>query len=208
MAATESRARALAPTASDRRAELLSIAAELFATQGFAQTTVRDIAEQAGILSGSLYHHFASKEAMLDEILRDFIVGLHERFALIEREGTDPTAALDALISHSFSSIHTTPYVVALYQNESDALTRLKDFAYVGETSRKNEAIWIRVIKAGQKSGAFRADVDPALTYRFIRDAVWSAVHWYRPGGRLKWESLAAQYLTVLHGGLLASGSD
>jgi AcrR family transcriptional regulator len=52
-----------------RREELLAIAAELFAQRGFKNTTVRDIADAAGILSGSLYHHFDSKESMVDEIL-------------------------------------------------------------------------------------------------------------------------------------------
>src|SRR3978361_1185148 len=56
-----------------RRDELLGIAAELFAEHGFNNTTVRDIADGAGILSGSLYHHFDSKESMVDEILRDFL---------------------------------------------------------------------------------------------------------------------------------------
>ena len=55
-----------------RRAELLGIAAELFAERGFRNTTVRDIADAAGILSGSLYHHFDSKEAMVDELLDTF----------------------------------------------------------------------------------------------------------------------------------------
>ena len=45
-----------------RREELLQIAGALFAQRGFKNTTVRDIADAAGILSGSLYHHFDSKE--------------------------------------------------------------------------------------------------------------------------------------------------
>ncbi|GAB2758860.1 TetR/AcrR family transcriptional regulator [Nocardioides pakistanensis] len=188
---------------SDRRAELLAIAARLFATRGFTQTTVRDIADEAGILSGSLYHHFSSKEAMLDEILRGFLGTLQERFVEIEREGDNPQQVLDALIRHAFATIHANPHAVALYQNEASLLSRLPDFGYVDELSRKNENVWIRVIKAGQKSGAFRSDVDATTTYRFIRDAVWSAVRWYRPGGKLKADSLAQQYLGILHGGLL-----
>ncbi|MDJ0113374.1 helix-turn-helix domain-containing protein, partial [Rhodococcus erythropolis] len=54
---------------SGRRDELLEIAAGLFADRGVRATTVRDIADAAGILSGSLYHHFDSKESMVDEIL-------------------------------------------------------------------------------------------------------------------------------------------
>ena len=53
--------------------DLLRVAEELFAERGYAATTVRDIAEAAGILSGSLYHHIDSKESIIDAILsRDY----------------------------------------------------------------------------------------------------------------------------------------
>ena len=45
----------------------------MFAERGLRATTVRDIADSAGILSGSLYHHFKSKEQMVEEVLRDFL---------------------------------------------------------------------------------------------------------------------------------------
>jgi TetR/AcrR family transcriptional regulator, cholesterol catabolism regulator len=75
-----------------RRSELLAIAARLFAARGYNQTTVRDIADEAGILSGSLYHHFSSKEAMLDEIMRAFMGDLLDRFQTIaDGDGTPST---------------------------------------------------------------------------------------------------------------------
>jgi TetR/AcrR family transcriptional regulator, cholesterol catabolism regulator len=52
---------------------VVQLAGELFAQKGFRATTVREIAEAAGILSGSLYHHFDSKESIGDEILSGFI---------------------------------------------------------------------------------------------------------------------------------------
>src|SRR5436305_11634457 len=60
-------------TGSERRDEILAIAAQLFAERGFAATTVREIADAAGILSGSLYHHFDSKESMADELVHDML---------------------------------------------------------------------------------------------------------------------------------------
>ena len=57
---------------SSRRDELLELAATMFAERGLRATTVRDIADSAGILSGSLYHHFKSKEQMVEEVLRGF----------------------------------------------------------------------------------------------------------------------------------------
>lgn len=189
---------------SDRRGELLRIAADLFATRGFRQTTVRDIADEAGILSGSLYHHFASKEEMLDEILRDFLGRLLEQFTAIETETQDPKQVLDRLIAYSFATIHETPQAVALYQNESGALSGQPGFEYVDQLGKKIEKIWLRALTAGQKSGVFRRDVDVNLTYRFIRDTVWCAVRWYRPRGKFRADAVAEQYLRVLYGGLVA----
>ncbi|MGW9131853.1 TetR/AcrR family transcriptional regulator [Streptomyces sp. NPDC055681] len=190
-------------SSSVRRTELLQIAAEMFAKRGYTQTTVRDIADEAGILSGSLYHHFGSKEEMLDEILRDFMGKLFERFTEIEKEGTNPKEILDQLIVHSFATIHETPQAVALYQNEADALAGQPGFEYVEQLGKKIEKIWLRALTAGQRSGTFRSDVDVSLAYRFIRDTVWGTVRWYRPRGKFRAEVVGEQYLRVLYGGLI-----
>ncbi len=185
-----------------RRDQLLEVAAGLFATKGYAETTMRDIADATGILAGSIYHHFSSKEAMLDELLRGFLADLHERFAAAERENADPQETLSALIRISFSCIHDSPHAVAVYQNESPNLQRQESFAYVRDYSLRNEQIWLRVLTAGQEAGLVRPDLDVKVTYLFIRDAVWSAVRWYRPGGHLSPETVADQYLDLLYGGL------
>ncbi|SEG93707.1 DNA-binding transcriptional regulator, AcrR family [Thermomonospora echinospora] len=186
----------------DRRARLLEVAAELFATQGYAETTMRDIADKSGILAGSIYHHFSSKEAMLDEILRDFLTRLYEQFSAIEQEGDNPREALSKLVRVSFSWIHDSPHAVAVYQNETDNLVRQEAFSYVADYSLKIEEVWLRVLTRGQTSGVFRPDLDVKVSYLFVRDAIWSAVRWYRPGGQLKPETVAGQFLALLHGGL------
>ena len=56
---------------SKRRQELLSIAAELFAARGFANVTVDEIGDAAGVSGPALYHHFSGKEALLGEMLID-----------------------------------------------------------------------------------------------------------------------------------------
>ncbi|KPM52103.1 TetR family transcriptional regulator [Frankia sp. R43] len=191
-------------TGTARRAEILAIAAQLFATRGFPQTTVRDIGDEAGILSGSLYHHFDSKEAMLAEILRDFMENLRGRFAEVVAQDRPPRARLDELVRGSFATIHQQPHAVALYQKESGALAGVPEFRFVGQISLEIEKMWVGVIVAGQQVGDFRTGLDPELTYRFIRDAVWTSVRWYRPRGRLRHDVVADQYLLLLHSGLLA----
>ena len=65
----------------------------MFAERGLRATTVRDIADSAGILSGSLYHHFDSKEEMVDEVLRDFLDWLFERYQQIVDDRAEPAGA-------------------------------------------------------------------------------------------------------------------
>ncbi len=58
------------------------------------------------------------------------------------------------------------------------------------------------VIQEWVKSGVLRRDLDVELVYRFIRDTVWVAVRWYRPGGKLTHDDVADQYLTILLDGI------
>src|ERR1700754_1599284 len=88
-----------------RREELLGIAAGLFAERGFTNNTVRDIADAAGILSGSLYHHFDSKESMVDELLDTFQTELWKSYDAIEASDRTPRAKLEAIVRTSFDAI-------------------------------------------------------------------------------------------------------
>jgi AcrR family transcriptional regulator len=187
---------------SGRRAELLALAARLFAESGFVATTVRDIAEAAGILSGSLYHHFDSKESMADEILRGFLDELFATYSGIVDSGLGPRKTLEAVVVASFESIHRRPHEVAIYQNEAKHLSQLDRFAYIAERNVEFRDLWNRILAEGVAHGVFRPDLDIELVYRFIRDTVWVAVRWYNPGGALSADDVAEQYLGILLDGI------
>jgi AcrR family transcriptional regulator len=193
--------------ATDRRAELLDIAARLFAERGLRATTVRDIADAAGILSGSLYHHFDSKESMVDEILRDFLDGLFARYDAIIDEHRAPRATLDAIVVASFEAIDEQHAAVAIYQAEARRLAETPRFAYIRERLIEFRRMWHGVLNAGVKDGSFRSDLDVELSYRFLRDTVWVGVSWYRPGGTLSIDAIAGQYLTIVLDGIAAPGN-
>ncbi|CRY80230.1 TetR family transcriptional regulator [Nocardia farcinica] len=197
-------ARVTAPDASKstRRTELLGLAAELFAERGLRATTVRDIADAAGILSGSLYHHFDSKESMVDEILRGFLDDLFGRYREIVAAGLSSRDTLEALVLASYESFDRSHAAVAIYQAEAKRLRDAERFAYIDEYNREFRALWHRVLTNGVADGSFRPELDVELAYRFLRDTVWVAVRWYRPGGPITVENLAKQYLTIVLDGL------
>lgn len=185
-----------------RRAELLSLAASLFAERGFVSTTVRDIADAAGILSGSLYHHFDSKESMADEILTEFLDELFGTYAEIVAAGHGPRETLEAVVIASFDSIHRRPAEVAIYQNEAKHLMQLPRFAYLIDRNAEFRKLWNGILADGVTGGVFRKDLDVELVYRFIRDTVWVAVRWYNPDGALTSDAVAKQYLGILLDGI------
>ena len=185
-----------------RRDELLSIAARLFAERGFKNTTVRDIAEEAGILSGSLYHHFASKEAMVDELLDTFQTELWERYDAIDASDRTPRQKLEAVVRASFDAIDENHSEVAIFQTDAAYLSGFERFSYLEERNKRFRELWTRLLSQGVEAGELRADLDIELVYRFLRDTVWVAVRWYRPGGELSPEHVADQYLTILLEGI------
>ncbi|GLY65410.1 TetR/AcrR family transcriptional regulator [Amycolatopsis taiwanensis] len=188
----------------NRRQALIDIAAELFAERGFQSTTVRDIGQAAGVLSGSLYYHFNSKENIVDEILSTFLDELLKASRAIVAENPDPADALRELIRAAFTSIGDHRAAITVLQNERRFLTQFAWFDHVSKTENSVRRVWLKVLQDGVTSGAFRPDLDPKVTYRFVRDSVWAAVRWYTPKGALTSAQLADQYLTLIMEGLSA----
>ncbi len=186
----------------NRRSELLGIAARLFAEKGFRNTTVRDIADAAGILSGSLYHHFDSKESMVDEILSSFQEELFGQYDEILASGDDARTKLERAVLVSFDAIDRHHVEVAIFQADAAYLLTFDRFSYLGERNKQSRAVWVTLLQDGVDAGVLRDDLDLELTYRFIRDTVWVAVSWYRPGGRRTHTEIAQQYLSILLEGI------
>jgi AcrR family transcriptional regulator len=189
-----------------RRDELLDLAATMFAERGLRATTVRDIADSAGILSGSLYHHFKSKEQMVEEVLRDFLDWLFTRYQEIVGREADPLERVKGLFMTSFEAIENRHAQVVIYQDEAKRLSGLPQFEFVEARNREQRRMWVDVLKQGMKEGCFKPDIDVDLVYRFIRDTTWVSVRWYQPGGPLTAEQVGRQYLAIVLGGITKEG--
>ena len=190
------------PQPATRRGELLELAATMFAERGLRATTGRDIADAAGILSGSLYHHFSSKEEMVDEVLRSFLDWLFERYQQIIDTEPNPLARLEGLFMASFDAIEHHHAEVVIYQDEAKRLSGQPRFSYIDELNVRQRKMWVDVLTEGIEQGYFQPDVDVDLVYRFIRDTTWVSVRWYQPGGPLTAEQVGRQYLSIVLGGI------
>jgi TetR/AcrR family transcriptional regulator, cholesterol catabolism regulator len=202
MSAQRASRRRAVPAESVRREEILTIATRIFADKGYASTTVREIADAAGILSGSLYHHFDSKESMLDEVMRAFMDDAVERYRRTVANGGEPLTVLRALVHDGFAALGANPAALAVMINEFNLLVQYPRFAYLREGATETERLWAGVIEEGMRAGVFRSDIDPRMIYRFMRDTIWISVRWYDPNGKNTIEEIADFYLEMLLDGI------
>ncbi|HEV8298349.1 MAG TPA: TetR/AcrR family transcriptional regulator [Acidimicrobiales bacterium] len=188
---------------SDRRNEILDVAKQIFAEMGVKATTVREIGAQAGILSGSLYHHFGSKLDMVDAILSDFCREILEHYEAIVDSGDDAATRIRALARYAFSLIVEDRAALVMFFNEGRYLAAEPRFAYIGEFDRRIEAYWVDVLKAGVAEGQIRPDVDTRLIFRVVRDTIGGAVHWYEPTKGRSIEAIADEFMDMFLRGIL-----
>jgi AcrR family transcriptional regulator len=192
--------------AQDRRELILSTAAEMFARSGLRATTVRQIADAVGVFSGSLYHHFPSKNAILAEVLRRYLDEIRTRYAIVLASGKGPADCLHDLVVISLTVAEEQPHATAIYQNEAQYLRETPAFSDIQAAALGIQQTWLQVIEAGVADGSFRDDVPTWVFYRLIRDALWLSVRWHRPEGPYSTSQLAEDVTSLFLHGFAAPG--
>ncbi|QMU80439.1 TetR/AcrR family transcriptional regulator [Streptacidiphilus sp. PB12-B1b] len=183
---------------------MLQQAAELFARRGVAATTVREIADEVGILSGSLYHHFDSKDAMVQEIVTSYLDDLKQRYDASCAGAATARERLALLVAVSLRVAEDHPHATQIYQNEGALLRTLPQAERIEEVAGQIHRIWSDAVSRGVADGEFRADLDPRLFHRLLRDAVFLSGRWYRPTPQTPVDRLAEELLSVFLDGFAA----
>jgi TetR/AcrR family transcriptional regulator, cholesterol catabolism regulator len=188
---------------SRRRAHMVELAGELFAEKGYRATTVREIADAAGILSGSLYHHFDSKESIGDEILAGFINEVLANYRAALDSALDPKAALEQIVRSTTRTLAQHRAALTMLQNDWNHFASQPRFAYLPKALREIERIWIGQLDLGKQAGLFRPDLDAKLTYRLLQDVLWVPAQWGRTRG-YSTDQVVDGFLRILFDGISA----
>jgi AcrR family transcriptional regulator len=183
---------------------MVSIAAELFAEKGYRATTVREIADAAGILSGSLYHHFDSKESIGDEILSGFINEVLANYRAALDSAPDPSAVLEQIVRSTSRTMSQHRAALTMLQNDWSYLAAQPRFAYLPRALREIERIWVGQLELGKQAGLFRPDLDAKLTYRLLQDVLWVPAQRRRIRG-YRTDQVVEGLLRILFDGITAS---
>src|SRR3954471_181639 len=144
----------------DRRQELLDAAVQVFAKKGFRAARVGDIAEEAGVAHGLLYHYFRSKEEVLETIFRETWQLLQADLERIESSGVDLREQLRRFARIYLGSWLMTPELIAVLVRE------VARTPAVGSRIDEVRGVFLsleRMVDAARERGEVRADCDPQL---------------------------------------------
>jgi AcrR family transcriptional regulator len=152
---------AKAPPA-DKRRQILDAAVRVFARQGFHATRVADIADEAGVAYGLVYHYFKSKDEVLNELFSERWSLLLAAIEETGRNGAVPREQLEGVAAFIVDSYRHDPELMKVIIVEVTRAANSFGRTHLPEIRKAYDAI-AEIFAAGQRSGAFRDDVDPAF---------------------------------------------
>ena len=148
------------PGAEEKRRRILDAAVRVFARRGFHASRVGDIAEEAGVAHGLLYHYFSSKDEVLQTVFRENWAELLERFEQVEASDEPADEKLHGIVKILLRTWRNDPDLVTVMVRE---VGRSAQLASQVEVIGQGFAVIERVIEQGQSQGVFRAELDPRL---------------------------------------------
>lgn len=180
----------------DRRG-LLDAAVTVFNESGYDATSVAALAARLGLSKAALYHHFTSKEEILETALGEALDGLEGvlRQAQAAAAGDRLAEVLQGAVRVLVEQLPAVTLLLRVRGNsevERRALDRRRAF----------DQDVAAIVEAAQSEGAVRDDVDAAVATRLLFGMVNSLVEWYRPTGPEGAEALARDVLTIALDGL------
>jgi AcrR family transcriptional regulator len=179
------------------RGRLLNEAARLFREKGYERTTVRDLAAAVGIQSGSLFHHFRTKEEILKAVMVETI-RLNTALMQAALEAADTNREkLRGLVRAELESINgQTGEAMAVLVFEWRSLSAASQVEVL-ELRDIYEKLWLDVLESLKREGSLEAD--PFVVRRMLTGALSWTVTWYKPErGGLTLDGLTDQVMAMM----------
>jgi len=179
--------------------QILEVAVQVFIDHGYDATSVASLADRLGLSKSALYHHYPSKESLLEVALEEALGSLEgvlvgpeaRRGAASERLGVVLRGAIDVLVDK-------LPYVTLLLRVRGNSDVERRAL----ERRRAFDHEITALVRAAQAEGTVRADIDASVATRLLFGMVNSVVEWYRPDGPESGSELADQVLKLAMDGL------
>ncbi|QRG08988.1 TetR family transcriptional regulator [Xanthobacter dioxanivorans] len=190
---THRRPKVAVPPGLDRREQIVAVAGSLFAEKGYNRTSMRDIAEAAGLLSGSLYYYFSSKEELFLEVHGTGMKILTQATRSALEQGGDPWTRLGHLAAaHCRAVLENQGFMIMVFPEFPEEINE-----YHAEFVRQRDE-YERIVSDTIGALDLPPDLDRGLyKLQFLGALNWSQT-WYRAGGRFTPEDIGHHFVRML----------
>jgi TetR/AcrR family fatty acid metabolism transcriptional regulator len=169
--ATETAASPTQAPQADKRRQILDAAVRVFARQGFNNCRVSDIADEAGVAYGLVYHYFKSKDEVLNQLFTERWSLLLAAIEEVDREEATPQEKLRRVAGFIIDSYRHDPELMKVIIVEVTRSVHTFGSAHLPEIRRAYDMIG-KIVSDAQATGEFRADLDPAVTSMWFYGAI------------------------------------
>ena len=198
------------PAYLNRRRELIDAAARVMSRKGVTETTLSDIAQEAGTDRASIYYYVKGKEELLAELLRSALTANTESFREIVAQPGPASAKLRRTVHRWIASYDENfPYLYVWVYEDPSRLQGI-DSAVLDEMidlSQQAYELVREVIAEGVGNGEFRSALPVGVLAQTAIGLVAWTYRWYEPGHQLTAHEIAEGLTDLLLGGLGASGA-
>jgi AcrR family transcriptional regulator len=170
-----------------RRQEIVALARATIVQRGYTNTSMRDIAEAAGLLAGSLYSHFRSKSEILRLILEPLLDRLVPAQEAVLHAGGPGLDRLGRMIHDVLVILAEHPEEITILHYDWSELASLEEVASVADRSNHLLELWRATVVDGITDGSIRGDVAPDVIVRTITSSLHASVD------RLRYQALPRQ---------------
>jgi AcrR family transcriptional regulator len=174
----------------DRREIILEIAKRRFAEFGYGATTIREIATDAHILSGSIYHHFDTKDEMLERIISGTLKYMLHVARSIESSEFDAEQKLVSLIKFTSEEVTRDQHTHAIIWNERRIIRQDPHFKHIASMREGIYFSWRNIYNEGSNNGLFRRNFDPFMTIANIIRLLYTTAEWHVSDGEYTLEQV------------------
>lgn len=154
---------------SRRKQEIVTVSMALFAQRGYLATSVREIADAVGMLSGSLYSHFASKEDILDGGLRPYIVESLARNREFAALSAPPVEKVRLMLAQAVEGIANSPNAAATLHQDWDYVSAQARYADARRLRQQFDGTLLQSLEEAQKNGELAHDIDCNVVVHLVR---------------------------------------
>jgi TetR/AcrR family transcriptional regulator, fatty acid metabolism regulator protein len=161
---------AKAPPA-DRRRQILDAGIRVFARQGFHSCRVSDIADEAGVAYGLVYHYFKSKDQVMNELFTERWSLMLAAIDEVDADSGTGREKLDAVARFIIDSYRHDPDLMKVIIVEVTRAANSFGRTHLGEISKAYEKI-AKIVADAQRSGEFRSDIDPLVASMWFYGAI------------------------------------